>query len=516
MPSNIISFGFHSNVTPDYTHTQLITHEDMARVISLERQVCQNYNCCGVPLADFHALMNHFDMSHVSVVAPNGKRIFPPVKPTSTASPTSRSPPPSPSYSSSASSSSRSSSVESSPSPTTPGTPPHAPLESSISHVSLPYTPYSGLALSFGSTESSPNHPCPYSYDVISAFGPEYDFTKDYACYEKAYAHKLERKRLAEQREQEENQREIERLERELHAATLEPSPTVPESDLTESNGHSSLSLSPSPSFSAPESDPFTDSFVAQPPAEVTAPKKSKVRKDGSATSNGGKVPKPKVKSTAAGVCIGPLSSLGRKREKNFKCPHQGCTKSYLNPNGLKYHLEKGTCKFDDSDNSGSGSSSESSPGSPTEPSLSSMAARDEVISPASLLPSTSASDAPTSTPSSYHPPTGPSPPTTSYGPFPSTMRPHEVYQTIMHSAGLPSTATSSLVVTLGERGSHSLPLQRVQSAPSPVSEQVHPATIVNPAPPNLAAPTARHPATVYSHLGQGQVVFSGAASSSL
>ncbi|KAI0671309.1 hypothetical protein C8Q78DRAFT_763323 [Trametes maxima] len=31
-------------------------------------------------------------------------------------------------------------------------------------------------------------------------------------------------------------------------------------------------------------------------------------------------------------------------REKAYKCPHAGCTKSYLNPNGLKYHLDKGTC----------------------------------------------------------------------------------------------------------------------------------------------------------------------------
>ncbi|KAI0635512.1 hypothetical protein C8Q77DRAFT_1097814 [Trametes polyzona] len=31
-------------------------------------------------------------------------------------------------------------------------------------------------------------------------------------------------------------------------------------------------------------------------------------------------------------------------REKMYKCPHPGCMKSYLNPNGLKYHLEKGTC----------------------------------------------------------------------------------------------------------------------------------------------------------------------------
>ncbi|KAL7278874.1 hypothetical protein ACG7TL_006705 [Trametes sanguinea] len=31
-------------------------------------------------------------------------------------------------------------------------------------------------------------------------------------------------------------------------------------------------------------------------------------------------------------------------REKMYKCPYPGCAKSYLNPNGLKYHLEKGTC----------------------------------------------------------------------------------------------------------------------------------------------------------------------------
>ncbi|KZT18129.1 hypothetical protein NEOLEDRAFT_218157 [Neolentinus lepideus HHB14362 ss-1] len=35
------------------------------------------------------------------------------------------------------------------------------------------------------------------------------------------------------------------------------------------------------------------------------------------------------------------------KRERGFRCPKDGCTKSYLNPNGLKYHLEKGTCVFE-------------------------------------------------------------------------------------------------------------------------------------------------------------------------
>ncbi|KAH9957138.1 hypothetical protein BC827DRAFT_1227774 [Russula dissimulans] len=35
-----------------------------------------------------------------------------------------------------------------------------------------------------------------------------------------------------------------------------------------------------------------------------------------------------------------------RKREKLYHCPKPGCLKSYLNPNGLKYHLDKGTCQL--------------------------------------------------------------------------------------------------------------------------------------------------------------------------
>lgn len=42
----------------------------------------------------------------------------------------------------------------------------------------------------------------------------------------------------------------------------------------------------------------------------------------------------------------------GKRREKAYRCPTPGCTKSYLNPNGLKYHVEKGTCRFEDSTDS--------------------------------------------------------------------------------------------------------------------------------------------------------------------
>ncbi|KAF8651049.1 hypothetical protein AX16_004912 [Volvariella volvacea WC 439] len=36
-----------------------------------------------------------------------------------------------------------------------------------------------------------------------------------------------------------------------------------------------------------------------------------------------------------------------KDRERPFKCHVPGCTKEYLNPNGLKYHLERGTCTID-------------------------------------------------------------------------------------------------------------------------------------------------------------------------
>ncbi|TFK36755.1 hypothetical protein BDQ12DRAFT_240273 [Crucibulum laeve] len=67
-------------------------------------------------------------------------------------------------------------------------------------------------------------------------------------------------------------------------------------------------------------------------------------------------------------------NGYGRKREKAFRCPNAGCTKAYLNPNGLKYHLEKGTCKIEVTDDisidilSSPSHSSVNTRGTPTSP----------------------------------------------------------------------------------------------------------------------------------------------------
>ncbi|KAG6845251.1 hypothetical protein H0H87_011986 [Tephrocybe sp. NHM501043] len=69
-------------------------------------------------------------------------------------------------------------------------------------------------------------------------------------------------------------------------------------------------------------------------------------RKRSSSSAPPGKTPvkrKGKVDHTGA-----PLVMTRKRNKKAYQCPTPGCTKSYLNPNGLKYHQEKGTCKIEE------------------------------------------------------------------------------------------------------------------------------------------------------------------------
>ncbi|KAK7466205.1 hypothetical protein VKT23_004928 [Stygiomarasmius scandens] len=42
-----------------------------------------------------------------------------------------------------------------------------------------------------------------------------------------------------------------------------------------------------------------------------------------------------------------PRKAKISRKERKHRCPIPGCTKVYLNANGLKYHLDKGTCKIE-------------------------------------------------------------------------------------------------------------------------------------------------------------------------
>ncbi|KAG8983552.1 hypothetical protein FRB90_005911 [Tulasnella sp. 427] len=80
------------------------------------------------------------------------------------------------------------------------------------------------------------------------------------------------------------------------------------------------------------ELSPAMQALVNRP--AVIIPRDSK----GQAKEKRAKTGRPK--STRASAQKDP------KRAKLF-CPRPGCTKRYMNPNGLKYHLEKGTCTIE-------------------------------------------------------------------------------------------------------------------------------------------------------------------------
>ncbi|KAG6834979.1 hypothetical protein H0H93_005953 [Arthromyces matolae] len=63
-----------------------------------------------------------------------------------------------------------------------------------------------------------------------------------------------------------------------------------------------------------------------------------------------------------------PLAATRKRSKKAYQCPTPGCTKSYLNPNGLKYHQEKGTCKIESPASSPSTTSSPLPPMQQTSP----------------------------------------------------------------------------------------------------------------------------------------------------
>jgi transcription factor SFP1 len=55
----------------------------------------------------------------------------------------------------------------------------------------------------------------------------------------------------------------------------------------------------------------------------------------------------PMPKGTAA-QSVRPRRRGEQQRDRKgcYRCPRPGCTKKYLNPGGLKYHLARGTCTF--------------------------------------------------------------------------------------------------------------------------------------------------------------------------
>lgn len=274
-------------------------------ITSLEHSLCSDFLCCGARLPDLHALLEHFEEDHIMVLAPNGKRVYPadglravPLHPLCTSSCTTPS-------------SSRSSSVLSSPNSTSCPLSPSSPGLSSASD--LPSRLHgtferrkSSIVVAPVYTPFTPNLPIDPAYpyqDSTEIDIPLYDFSQDFYP---SYSVQLPASHFDDDDDEGIS---------DACASTPTTSP-IPTSVYGPDNCHSIAQIPKSSRGST------LDGLKT-----VTSSSKSS-----------------KVKHRQ--LHLGNISN-SRRREKAYRCPTPRCTKSYLNPNGLKYHLEKGTCKIE-------------------------------------------------------------------------------------------------------------------------------------------------------------------------
>ncbi|KAL0571001.1 hypothetical protein V5O48_010959 [Marasmius crinis-equi] len=120
-------------------------------------------------------------------------------------------------------------------------------------------------------------------------------------------------------------------------------------SDSDTDSDASTPSLSPSPSPSSSPSPPPSPATPSVSPVSLTAPSLSLPTPPISPSTKPYPHPHPypptkKHTNTQPSLRRRATKDEGRYR---YRCPTVGCIKAYLNPNGLKYHREKGKCSFE-------------------------------------------------------------------------------------------------------------------------------------------------------------------------
>ncbi|KAF9534006.1 hypothetical protein CPB83DRAFT_419477 [Crepidotus variabilis] len=274
----------------------------------LERVVCSNFSCCGTQHSDLHALLAHFEGDHVVVLAPNGKRVFPVAL--------------HPSSGESTPASSRSSSV--SPSlPSSPITPPFSiPSSPSDAKFSISLANHqSGRTVPPVYTPFTPCWPLEPAYslpdhsEIVIVQEPTFDFSTQPSL---------------------------------LPPLQLEAPATVDSSESEFGDDEANILTDDDVSLSLPVSNLRHD--TPQRHSEIPKAIRSTKEKRGGGMFESSAQHTTSSKPSKSRRGVSSSTSHSRRREKMFRCPKEGCVKAYLNPNGLKYHLEKGTCKLEDDD----------------------------------------------------------------------------------------------------------------------------------------------------------------------
>jgi len=303
-----------------------VQEADAEYVPQLEKDYCTDFSCCGKAIADLHELVSHFEEHHVTVVSADGVPVPPsalPDSPTDSPSPQTAS-----------------SSALESPRSSYANTPPPPNLFPTLTSAFQP------RESAFASVTTSPSRD-PYLGDSYNRGKPS-----DHLAKEEQYV-----------------------FDAMLHSEAYDCNAVVgmqapldlphqftfcaPPSQLFSTANrqpphfvpHHSTSYPSQPGYSLPYSRPPT---LAPTPVYARPPTLSIIT-DFQAPEQPKAVKKLKGENTSwvsASESEESLPARRRKapatkqltREKAYRCPHQGCIKSYLNMNGLKYHLTKGVC----------------------------------------------------------------------------------------------------------------------------------------------------------------------------
>ncbi|GJE89786.1 hypothetical protein PsYK624_058940 [Phanerochaete sordida] len=355
--------------------------DDYGPILEREMELCTDFSCCGLTLPDMHALLDHFEEMHVVIIDADGRPVYP-APPSPTPAPSTTLQPPSLSMNSpyarylphlAGYSTSRRAPVASIvidyPKPYPPATPgeyqpsvspfadipePGLGLELGFPDIADPYDPFGfetqgTLPLTIEVDPPSPASPAspalstaPSLFDTFSVSTASSPVTSAFSSPSPKLgeAASLPSPLFAPQPSApaclppallETPQRPADASVSPSHSPSPEPYSILPSISRRKPYYRAELPpLSPAPAT-------FRPYYPPPPPPQPSASPVS------STTSHAAR-----VKAKLLGQPEQSIKISGRRkdrdREKQYKCPNAGCTKRYLNPNGLKYHIEKGTC----------------------------------------------------------------------------------------------------------------------------------------------------------------------------
>ncbi|KAF8518238.1 hypothetical protein JB92DRAFT_2903939 [Gautieria morchelliformis] len=353
---------------------------DAGYALQLEKDYCTNFTCCGLTLADLHELLGHFEEHHVTVMGPGGSVGLPLYKhepyqlgdpyPSSALTPQS-------SNTSSAASSAL-------PSPISPYTPPSPNRFPTLTSAFVPRPSDadddSALAESDSTTIGREGESAfaPVTVALSGALGlvPNYGdyLSKSYLAKEDASSKEYLPESPLDERDTDKHKehRPTQYLEgKRKHAldtllnadtydyvaspSTSVSASVVPRCTVYEAESTDSTPANPASASNSPHTYPLAPtpvyarhpnlSIITDLPTQGTIAPLQSISRTHPNSHHGHYTPGRNPKKRRAAPASSSKKNQNR-REKAHKCPHVGCIKSYLNLNGLKYHLTKGVCDF--------------------------------------------------------------------------------------------------------------------------------------------------------------------------